>query len=286
MARILVTGATGAIGSRIVQGLAAKPDVTVCAAVHVRPAEALPDGVEAIEVDYEQPETVRAAAEGVDVAYMVTPSVPGQVRLADRLLEGLKTAQVPRLVRQSSIGAERTDARDFMREHTETEHSIVASGIPHTFLRPNSFMSNFVAFYAPDPEGNIRMPWGDAGVSLVDPRDVADVATEVLTAEGHEGRAYTLTGPNAITVEQIAAAISDVTGRTVTYIDMPEEEMRQGMLSAGLPPVMVDPVMDLLAGNKAGETAVVTDAVQELTGHPARSFEEFARDFAEVWQQG
>jgi uncharacterized protein YbjT (DUF2867 family) len=173
-----------------------------------------------------------------------------------------------------------------MREHTETEQQIVVSGIPYSFLRPNSYMSNFLTFYRPDPEGNIRLPLGDARVSYIDPRDVAEVAAHVLTTEGHAGQAYTLTGAEAITVEEVASAISEATGRSISYVDVREEAMRQGMLSQGLPPAMVDGVLDLFATNRAGKAAVVTDAVRDITGRPPRSFKEFARDHAEGWKEG
>jgi uncharacterized protein YbjT (DUF2867 family) len=282
---ILVTGSTGNIGAATVRSLAAVPGVTVRAAVHARPAEPQPDNVEMVEVDFDRPETVRDAAAGVDAVFMITPSVPTQVELAERVLNALAAARVPRLVRLSAIGADREDAPVFVREHTATEDQIAASGIPATFLRPNSFMTNFVQFHPPDPEGNIRLPWGDSGVSLIDARDVADVAAHVLTTDGHVGKGYTLTGPAAVSVDEVASAIAEATGRAIRYIAMSEEAMRQGLLGYGVPPAMVDGLMDLWATNRSGATAFVTNAVQELTGRPARSLAEFARDHAGAWQQ-
>jgi nucleoside-diphosphate-sugar epimerase len=147
-------------------------------------------------------------------------------------------------------------------------------------------MLNFLTYYGPDPEGNIRLPLGDARVSYIDARDVADVAAEVLTAEDHVGKAYTLTGPEAITVDEIASAISAATGRSITYVDMPEEATRQGMHAQGTPSPMVDGILDLFSTNKAGKAAVVTDEVRAITGRPPRSFKEFARDHAEGWKPG
>jgi uncharacterized protein YbjT (DUF2867 family) len=282
---ILVTGSTGTIGSATVRSLAAMPGVTVRAAVHARPAEQAAGNVETVEVDYDRPETIRDAAAGVDAVFMITPAVPDQVEVAQRVLDGLTAAAVPRLVRLSAIGAEWEAPPIFVRAHTVTEQDIAASGIPATILRPNSFMSNFVAYNPPDPEGNITLPWGDAGVSLIDPRDVADVAAHVLTTDGHGGNAYTLTGPAAVTVGDIASAIADATGRQVRYVDVPEEAMRQGLLGYGLPQPMVEGMLDLWATNRSGATAFVTDAVNELTGRPGRSFAAFARDHAGAWQQ-
>lgn len=281
---ILVTGSTGTIGSRTVQSLASNPGVSVRAAVHGRPAGPLPDNAEVVRVDYEEPETIRAAAAGVDAVLLITPSVPNQVGLAECVIDAVRAAAVPRIVRLSSLGADWEDPALFMREHTETENDIVRSGISCTFLRPNSYMYNFVNLNPPDAEGNIYLPWGDAGVSLVDPRDVADVAALVLTSDDHVGKAYSLTGPEAVTGDEIAAAISEATGRSITYIDVPEEGMRQAMLGEGMPPIVVDGVLDLCATQKAGKMAAVTETVSELSGRPARSFAEFARDHSREWK--
>jgi uncharacterized protein YbjT (DUF2867 family) len=284
MTTILVTGSTGTIGTRTVQRLASMPGITVRAAVHRRPASPQPKNVQLLEFDIGDRADLIAAASGVDAALLITPSVPNQVELAEQAVNALVVADVPRLVRLSAIGADWQEPALFMREHAETEKQIVASGIPYTFLRPNSYMSNFLTFYRPDPEGNVCLPWGDAGVSLVDPRDVADVAAEVLTTGDHVGNAYTLTGPEPITANEIASIISKTTGRRINYVDMPEEAMRQGMLTQGLPAVMVDSVLDLFATNRSRKTAAVTDAIREITGHPARSFGQFARDHAWGWK--
>jgi uncharacterized protein YbjT (DUF2867 family) len=282
MATILVTGASGTIGSRTVERLAAMPGVTVRATLHARPA-ALPKNVQAFPVDYDRPETVRAAAAGADAAFLITPAAPNQADLASRLVAAVSAGGVPRLVRLSVIGAEWEDRPQFMEDHARTEHEITAAGIPATFLRPNSFLSNFLLHFRPDPEGNIRLPWGDAAVSFIDPRDVADVAARVLTSEGHAGKAYTLTGPETATVSEVASVISKATGRSIRYVDTPEETMRQGMLAHGMPPRMVQGLMELFAAHKSGRTAPVTSTLRELTGRPGRTLSEFARDHAEGW---
>jgi len=285
MPTILITGSTGVVGQNAVRSLAAKPGVTVRAAFHTHPPEAERDNVQPVPVDYDKPETVRAAAADVDAVFLITPPVPGQGALACRMVDVLKGAGVPRMVRLSVIGADRPDAKFFLREHAEAESHIAASGIPCTLLRPGSFMSNFLSFFRPDPQGNMRMPLGNSGCSYIDPRDIGDVAAEVLTNDGHIGKAYTLTGPEAITMSQVAAAISDVSGRPIRYIDTPEEAVRQGMLAHGVPPPMVEGIMDLFADQKAGKVSLVTGAVQELTSRPARSFAEFARDYAQAWME-
>jgi len=281
---ILVTGATGTVGSRTIEQLAPMPGVTVRAAVHSRPVETQRDNVESVAVDYDQPETLRSAAEGIDAAFLITPAVPNQMELAERALGALQAARVPCLVRLSVMGADRADPRMFQSAHAKTEQDIAASGIPHTFLRPSSYMSEFLAFFGPDAEGDIRLPWGEAGVSHIDPRDIAVVAAHVLTTEEHVGKAYTVTGPEAISVGPIASQISEASGRRIQYIDVPEEAMREGMLASGMPEGMVDFLLDLHAAYKAGEMSGVTDTVRELTSRPARTFQEFVRDHAQGWK--
>jgi uncharacterized protein YbjT (DUF2867 family) len=284
---ILVTAASGTIGSRTIARLLADPGVTVRAGFHGRADRSgWSDRVDGVALDYDDPATIRAAAEGVDAVLLTTPFVPHQQALAERALEQLLAAGVPRLVRISSIGAERPDGAILMREHGVTERLIAASEIDHTFLRPNLFMSNFATASAPQPDGSIHLPWGDAGVSIVDPRDVAAAAAAVLTSDGHSGRAYTLTGPRAVTGAEIAAEIEQVSGRRIRYVDTPAHAMRAGLLGAGMPAALADPLLDLFAANKAGETAFVTDAVRELTGRAARGFADYARDHAHAWRDG
>jgi uncharacterized protein YbjT (DUF2867 family) len=284
MPTVLVTGSTGTVGSRTVERLASTPGVTVRAGVHSRPLREHRDNVVPVEIDYEKADTLRAAAEGVDSAFLITPAVPNQPELAERALEALQGARVPRLVRLSVLGADRSNPRMFQRAHAQTEQQIQSAGISHTFLRPNSYMSELFGLFAPDAEGNLRLPWGNAGVSHVDPGDIASVATHVLTTDGHNGKAYTLTGPEAIATSQVASDISEVSGRKVQYIDTPEDAMRQGMLAAGLPSMLVDFLMDLHASYRVGEMALVNDNVLQLTGRSATTFKAFARAHAENWK--
>ncbi len=284
MTTILVTGATGTIGTATIENLLSRPNVTVRAGVHSRPASALRGAAQPVEVDFARPETITSAAHGVDAVFMITPPAPNQVELATGVLKGLKAANVLRLVRLSVAAADRPGVAHFMDAHAAMEAQIRESGIPHTFLRPNSFMSNFLTHYRPHPDGNIRLPWGNGAVAHVDPRDVADVAAEALTTDTHLGKAYTLSGPEAITADQIASSISKATGQRIKYIDMPEEAMRQAMISSGMPPMMIEGLLNLWAAMKAGRLSDVTQTIPELLGRRARSFDQFARDHAGSWK--
>ena len=141
-------------------------------------------------------------------------------------------------------------------------------------------MQNFMGYYPPDNQGNLYLPWGNGAVSFIDALDVGRAAAVTLAESGHEGRAYTLTGPAAFGIEEAAATMSRASGRKITYVDVPEPTAKSAMLGAGMPEWMTDAMMDLHAIDKAGYAAAVTADVAELTGRPGRSFEEFVAENA------
>ena len=283
---ILVTGSTGTVGSKIVEALADKPGVTVRAAVRAAArAEQRPRGnVVSVDFDYGDAATIRAAVDGADAVFLLTPLVPNQAELATPLVDAAKAAGTKHLVKLSAWGADQEPGIQLGRWHREVERYVEASGIAYTFLQPNNFMDNFIHYYPPDKAGNIYLPWGQGACSFIDARDIVAVAALVLTTPGHAGQAYTLTGPEAVTIAQAADAIGEATGRTIRYVDVPEAAARQAMLDMKLPTWMVDGMMELHAIDKAGFAAGVTQAVPQLLGRPARRFQEFARDHSAAWK--
>lgn len=283
---ILVTGSTGTIGSKVVESLAVKPGVTVRAAVRSAPRaqEMRRRNVASVDFDYGDAATIRAAVDGADAVFLVTPLVPNQAELATPLVDAAKAAGIKHLVKLSAWGADHEPGIQLGRWHREVERYVEASGIAYTSLRPNSFMDNFIHYYPPDKAGNIYLPWGQGACSFIDARDIAAVAALVLTTPGHAGQAYTLTGPEAVTIAQAADAIGEATGRTIRYVDVPEAAARQAMLDMKLPTWMVDGMMELHAIDKAGFGAGVTQAVPQLLGRPARRFQDFAHDHSAAWK--
>lgn len=290
MTTILVTGATGTIGSQVVQALSAaehvKAGVKVRAAVRAATeAQGLAKGnVTPVDFDYEKPETITAALAGVDRLFVLTPMVERQDVLMVRLVDAAKAAGLKRIVKLSAFGADAEPGITLGRAHRAGEKHIAASGIAWTVLRPNNFFENFINFYGPQKDGNIYLPWGQAAASFIAAADVGAVAAVTLTTDGpaHEGKAYDLTGPEAITVAQAARAIAEVTGRTIAYVDVPEEAARKAM--AGAPAWMTDQLLELHGVVKAGYSARVTDAVPKLLGRPATSFLAFAKAHAAAWK--
>ena len=281
---ILVTGATGNVGSQVVQQLIAAGITPRVAVRSLKKADTLKQaGAEPVEMDLDKPETVQPAFEGVENVFLVSPFVPNMVQLAAILVEAAKKANLKQVVRLSALSQPGTTLSKW---HGDVEKMIEDSGIPFTFLRPNGFMQNFVNSMADTikTQNAFYMPIGDGKVSLVDTRDLAAVAVAALTNNGHEGKAYDITGSEALSNHQAAAIFSQVLGRTINYVDIPEDAARQGMQNAGMPDVIVNALLELYTSYKAGQAATVSPVVEQVTGKKPISFEQFARDYAEAFK--
>lgn len=281
---ILVTGATGNVGSQVVQQLIAAGITPRVAVRSLNKADTLKQaGAEPVEMDLDKLETVQPAFEGVDKVFLVSPFVPNMVQLAAILVEAAKKANLKQVVRLSALAQ---PGITLSKWHGDVEKMIEDSGIPFTFLRPNGFMQNFVNSMADTikTQNAFYMPIGDGKVSLVDTRDLAAVAVAALTNTGHENKAYEITGSEALSNYQIATIFSQVLGRTINYVDVPEDAARQGMQNAGMPDVIVNALLELYASYKAGQAATVSPVIEQVTGKKPISFEQFARDYAEAFK--
>ena len=281
---ILVTGATGNVGSQVVQQLIASGVTPRVAVRSINKAESLKKaGAEPVEMDLDRPETVQSALTGVDKVFLVSPFVPNMVELTAILIEAAKRANVQQIVKLSALAQ---PGIALSKWHEEMEKAITSSNIPFTFLRPNGFMQNFVNAMAESIKSDnaFYLNAGDGKVSFVDTRDIASVAVAALITSGHEGQSYTITGAQALSHAETAAILSQVLGRTINYVDVPEDVVRQGMQGAGMPEPTVNALLELYASYKAGQAATVSPVVEQVTGKQPISFEQFAKDYAEVWQ--
>ena len=281
---ILVTGATGNVGSQVVEQLIASGVTPRVAVRSINKAESLKKaGAEPVEMDLARPETVQSALTGVDKVFLVSPFVPNMVELTAILIEAAKRANVQQIVKLAALAQ---PGIALSKWHEEMEKAITSSNIPFTFLRPNGFMQNFVNAMAESIKSDnaFYLNAGDGKVSFVDTRDIASVAVAALITSGHEGQSYTITGAQALSHAETAAILSQVLGRTINYVDVPEDVVRQGMQGAGMPEPTVNALLELYASYKAGQAATVSPVVEQVTGKQPISFEQFAKDYAEVWQ--
>jgi uncharacterized protein YbjT (DUF2867 family) len=192
-----------------------------------------------------------------------------------------KAAGVGRIVKLSVFDAP-AESFGFGRAHRAVEKEIEASGIDWTFLRPNGFMQNLANQQAASikAQGAFYFPAADTRISHVDVRDIARVAAAVLTSSGHSGKAYELTGPEALTYGEMAATLTRVLGKPVSYVAISDDDFRKAMAGMGAPAPLVEALVDLFAFYKRGAAARISPDVANVTGQKAGSFEQYARENA------
>jgi uncharacterized protein YbjT (DUF2867 family) len=281
---ILVTGATGNIGSQLVPALLSSG---AAVRVLVRRMDNAKDfaeiGAELVIGDLDEPDTLQSAVSGVDKIFLLTWNGPTAVKQSDNLIHAAEQNGNPYIVRLSGHGTEKSR---IIRDHLAVEEIIKSSGLKYTILRPTFFMQNiFMAAQTVAEQNTIYMPFKDGKVATIDIRDIVDAAAKVLTSSGHEGKTYILTGPEAVSFYDIAEAFSKVLGREVKYVDVPLDAGKQTMLSMGMPEWIADGFTELFSGFANNWANKVYPAVESLTGRPARSIQQFARDFESVFSE-
>lgn len=271
---ILVTGATGTVGREVVRRLPRHLPVRVMARDPERVLGA--SGMHGVvHGDYGDPRSLARALEGVDRAFLVTTDVGGDDDV--RFVRAARSAGVRHLVKLSAAAVEDGGADDLItRWQRGNEELLRGSGLEWTLLRPRSFMSNTLSWAGSvRAEGVVRGLYGTSANACVDPRDVAEVAVRALTEPGHAGRAHTLTGPEALTAVEQTARLSAVLGRAVRFEELDVARAR-AMWSARHPAALVEALLRSAERQRAGAKAGVGKTVREVTGRPARSFEEWA----------
>ncbi|MFJ1592759.1 NAD(P)H-binding protein [Kitasatospora albolonga] len=275
---ILVTGATGAVGREVAGLLAGTGPVRILARRPERVAVRGPE-VDVVAGEYGDRDSLDRALRGVDAVFLVTnsPTEPDDERVAT----ASAAAGVRRLVKLSMMAVEEPDADDFItRLQRGNEQAVRDSGVPWTFVRPRTFMSNTLS-WAPGirSEGVVRALYGTSPVACVDPRDVAAVAVAALTGTGHEGRTYAVSGPEAITAREQTEELAEALGRPLRFEELTPDRAREALL-AKYPRPVAEAFLESAERQRAGAKAAVVPTVEQLTGRPARTFRTWAADHA------
>jgi uncharacterized protein YbjT (DUF2867 family) len=285
---ILVTGATGLNGSAVIRAFvdSGLPVRALVRDVGKAAALGIPPTVEVVEGDMAKPETLNPAFDGVQRVLMISGADQNLVATQCTFIDAAKRAGVQHIVKFSGRGCWNDSGFRFARMHADVERYLEGSGLAWTHIRPSQFMQ---VYFREVPtilsEGAIKLPLGNAKLAPVAVDDIAQVAVALLHGSGHEGKRYEMTGPEALTMSEIAARIASVTDRPVRYVDIDPAEKRQTLLAAGIPAFFADAMDELFAERRAGgeESRVDLSTHREFGIRPTR-FAEFAVRHAEVFR--
>jgi len=270
---LAVTGSTGRVGGLVARRLS---ELGVDHRLLVRDparAPALP-GTHIAAADYGDAAGVRAALSGAHTVFMVSGAeTPNRVQQHVTFIDAAIDAGVQRIVYLSFFGASPTATFTLARDHWATEEHLRSTGVAHTILRDNLYADFAPALVGAD--GNIRGPAADGRAAVVAQADVADVAVVVLGSDdAYGGQTLNLTGPTALTMYEIASALSDHLGRTVAYVPETIEEAYASRAVYGAPKWQVDAWVSTYTAIAAGELEGVSEDIQDVTGHPATPLEQ------------
>ncbi|UVK46316.1 SDR family oxidoreductase [Mesorhizobium sp. AR07] len=291
---ILVTGATGLNGKAIVREFARqKHEVRALVRNPARASAAGLDeliGVQLVEGDMRRPETLGAALDGIDRVLMISTAAEDMTETQCCFIDACKQAGIAHMVKfsgaESNIGYDATKFR-FTRMHEEIERYLEGAGMAWTHLRPSQFMQVYlrdVSIIA--TEGAFYLALGDTELSPVDVEDIAKVAFRLLRDGGHEGESLDMTGPEALTMSDVAARISQAIGRPVRYVDVSPDVRRRSLLANGISADFADALDEQLAERLRRPKSRVHLATHEMFGVRATPFVEFARRHAAMFGGG
>ncbi|KZY00885.1 MULTISPECIES: SDR family oxidoreductase [unclassified Sulfitobacter] len=276
---ITVFGATGTTGAPLVDTLLAKGATVRAVTSDLSKLDALKaKGCEAVVADFTDPAALARACDGAEKIYLVTPAHLNMRQWKANVIEAAKSAGVRHIVLATGLGASPKAGLTFGKWHSETQELLKQSGLDWTFVQPTYFMQNLLW-----QAGNIAKDavyYDDLGgpVAWIDARDIADVAAEALTAPGYESKALGLTGPEALTGEDIAALLSEVTGRTVTCAPLSVENAKAGMVAGGMQDEVAGAMVELASIAPKGYLAGIETTVSDVMGRPARRFADFVAE--------
>lgn len=274
--KVLIIGASGTVGSELAKILNKKGVETLLA---TSKKSEQPDKV---YLDLATGDGVKEAFSQADRAFLLSP--PGyanQYEILSPLIKVAKEKSLEKVVLMTAMGANADESSPFRRAEVELEKS----GLRYNIIRPNWFLQNFNTFWIQGINKNdhINLPAGDAKVSFIDARDISEVAAKLLLNDKYDNLDFDLSGLNSYSHDQVAQSISKVSGREVSYNDIEPSVLKDQLISSGLPIDYVDFLILIFGYLKEGYNSKLTDNVEKITGHKARSLEDYVRDYKELW---
>jgi len=282
-ARLLVTGAGGHLGRRVVELLLLEAGATNVVAASRDPGK-LEDlragGAETLKVDFDDPATLDAAFAGVDRLLIVSTDalgVPGQrLRQHRAAVDAAARTGVKHIVYTSMPNPEPGSLIPFAPDHYETEQAIEKSGVAFTILRNGWYQENLIGSL---PQSLASGKWftatGDGRVAHVAREDAAQAAAAALCSDTADSARYDITGPTALMTVEIAAIASEVAGKPIEVVEVSDEQLAEGMAKAGVPAPYVGLLVAFDANTRAGKADIASDAVKRLTGREPQSLRDF-----------
>jgi uncharacterized protein YbjT (DUF2867 family) len=275
----LVTAATGRTSAGVVRHLrAAGEEVRVLVRDNDKADKTFHDlhGVEIVARSFDDEDVLTKAFDGVDVAFLALGSSPDQIRLENAIIDGAVQAELPHLVKLSSIATSHDSALFVGRLHADVQDHLVASGLPHTLLWPASFANNLL-YAARTVAEESRLPAAapTGRVAYIDIRDLSEVAALVLRDPALHGKNYDLSGPDAYTFPEIARLLSSILGHEITYVPVSPDDRRSALLETGVSEWFADLLLSLETSAEAGQIGTVTTTLKHLLGREPRTVEEF-----------
>jgi uncharacterized protein YbjT (DUF2867 family) len=284
MAKILLTGASGKVSTAIIEAMRGSGHELI--GLVRDPAAGQKLGIEVRRGDLEKPRSLEGAFVGIDTAFLLGP--PGALApyQMSNAIWAARQAGVGHVVRMSAIGAAHDAPTLNGRLHALSDTELAASGVAYTILKPHFFMQNLLmSARSVAEQGTLYLALGDAKLPMIDVADIAASAAAILRQPAaHDGQTYTLTGGEAVSMAQVAAALSDALGAPVRYHAVPVAAAVEQIASFGADDFMQVAMRDYFTAYSGGWASPVTDAVQRLTGRVPRTIAEFARAAAPAFR--
>jgi len=284
MAKILVTGATGSTCSILIPALLNAGQEVRAFVRNEEKAQSLKDaGAEIYVGDLDQADTIEGALEGIEKVYLCTWNGPTASLQGTNMVEAIKRAGIsPYVVRHSAFGAA---GSELIQQINKVDIALQESGLPWTIIKPTFFMQNMMmAAQSIQNGGQIYWDWADGKAGMIDIRDVADSAFGALTGKAEQRKEYVLTGPESISMHDVAASFAKVLDKSITYVAVPHEASKESMMGMGFPEFIVDGYVELSRGFSQGFANITTGNVEALSGHAPRSIDDFTMDFKSFFE--